>query len=473
MKKRPATHLIKFVVCLFCCVVLSGLIVAKNQEIRPVKRKVLGPYVIELDPNPQILRQLAMRGIIFDHFAGGGLTRAYVNQEDLQLLARQGIWYSLLDPERGKRSAQLEENYHTYQQLTDKLHAIAEQFPLISKLESIGQSNNGKELWVLKISDHAMIDEIEPEVKLIAAMHGDEIVGQEILIRLIEYLVSSYQFDDHIKQIIDSTEIWIMPTMNPDGTARYQRQNAKGIDLNRDFPDLVTEDDVNSTWGREPETASVMTFSQRRNFSLSANFHAGALVVNYPWDSLTTQFPDRQAAIFVAKEYARLNVPMADSFYFSEGITNGYDWYPIYGGMQDWSYIWHQCLELTIELYDTKWPDYSKVDSLWMDNQESLIRYLTLAHSSYRGVVIDNETEIPVLASYQVQGIEKVMKTSPVTGEFNRILMPGSYDVTFTAEGYNSKTLTVEVSGAITSETNSVRLEKTGVVDLPDNDSDY
>lgn len=80
-------------------------------------------------------------------------------------------------------------------------------------------------------------------------MHGDETVGREMLISLIFHLVSNYNKDERITKLINSTNIYILPSANPDGfedskegacytTADGKgRTNANGVDLNRDFPD--------------------------------------------------------------------------------------------------------------------------------------------------------------------------------------------------------------------------------------------
>ena len=64
---------------------------------------------------------------------------------------------------------------------------------------------------------------------------------------------------------------------------------------------------------------------------------------------------------------------MYNSPYFDHGITNGTDWYVIYGGMQDWNYEWQGDFEVTIEQSNTFWPPASQLPSYWADNQESMI----------------------------------------------------------------------------------------------------
>ena len=77
-------------------------------------------------------------------------------------------------------------------ELTDFLLNINDEFPNITNLFSIGQSVQGRELWVLEISDNPGINEVEPEFKYIANMHGDETVGRELCLYLISWFVNGY-----------------------------------------------------------------------------------------------------------------------------------------------------------------------------------------------------------------------------------------------------------------------------------------
>src|SRR5690606_27488049 len=133
--------------------------------------------------------------------------------------------------------------------------------------------------------------ELEPEFKYIANMHGDEIVGRELMVLLLEDLTARYsEGNPEITSLINNTEIYIIPSMNPDGAESRRRGNSRWVDLNRNFPDFTT-DNVNRPDGRQPETQAIMAFQASRQFALSANFHGGTECVNYPWDTSGDRFP--------------------------------------------------------------------------------------------------------------------------------------------------------------------------------------
>lgn len=270
--------------------------------------------------------------------------------------------------------------YPTYLEIQAKIQELAARFPRIMRLFSIGKSVEGRDLWVIKISDNPELDELEPEVKYISSMHGNEITGRELMISLIEEIGVRYMAgDSEILRLVDNLEVYIMPSMNPDGSEYRQRGNARNVDLNRDFPDFSTNDNQNVIQGRQPETVAVMNFQRSRQFVLSANFHGGAECVNYPWDTTGATFPFEALIRDISLGYAGMVPYMRDSTEFTDGITNGYEWYEVDGGMQDWSYHWHNDLQVTIELSDNKWPAYRRIPYYYETNRQALLAYLANA----------------------------------------------------------------------------------------------
>ena len=74
---------------------------------------------------------------------------------------------------------------------------------------------------------------------------------------------------------------------------------------------------------------------------------------------------------------------------FANGTTNGAAWYPLTGGMQDYNYIWHGCMEITLELSCCKYPPAAELSKFWEDNRASLLQLIGEAHRGVKGFVKD------------------------------------------------------------------------------------
>jgi hypothetical protein len=253
-----------------------------------------------------------------------------------------------------------------------------------------------------------------------------------------------------------------MPLMNPDGYVRCQRRNVNGVDLNRDFPCPYTSPE-NTPDGRAAETGVVMNWSFASSFTLSANLHTGSLVVNYPFDSnasgnyVYTPTPDDDLFIYISEQYSQHNSPMWNNPEFYHGITNGADWYVIYGGMQDWNYRYMGCNEVTLELSNTKIPPAYQLPTYWNQNRESMLAYLRTCLLGVRGVITDADTGLPVDATITVARRDHEICTDPDVGDYHRMLLPGAYDLCFAADGYE----TVTATGVMVSSGPATRLDLT------------
>jgi carboxypeptidase D len=335
-----------------------------------------------------------------------------------------------------------------YDDIGPTFAAFEAAYPNICERHDLGLSVQGRHIWAIRISDNIHLEEDEPEFKYISTMHGDEIVGVKMCMNLVNLLLTGYGADQRITILVNELDIWIVPLMNPDGYDRSPRSryNAHGIDLNRNFPDPFVDPDPGTT-GREPETAVIMNWSAAHSFTLAANFHGGALVANYPYDnnatgaSVYTASPDDDLYIWISEEYSRHNPPMWASPSFYHGITNGAAWYAIDGGMQDWNYRYLRCNEVTLEIGDTKQPSATLIPTFWNENRESMLAYLETCLIGVRGIVTDADTGEPLAAAVRVVGRENYVYTDPDVGDYHRMLLPGTYDLVISAEGYDPVTV--------------------------------
>lgn len=324
------------------------------------------------ETKPEIFELLKSRPeLTIDHVKADGFE--LYGPKGLEIFLQQNLieYRPLISTGQNLRS-----EYPTPEAIEKDLKDIAKKYPDITKLYSIGKSTKKRDLWVMKLSRNAKVDDDRPEFKYIANMHGDEIVGREVMLRFIKDCVENYGSDPRLTNLLDKFQIHILVSMNPDGAAAGTRANGNRYDLNRDFPDFSTSDNQDTENSRQPETSAVMKWQGQHKFRLSANFHGGAEVVNYPWDTIPDRFPEETLVKELSHEYAQNAPYIAASTTFSNGITNGYAWYEVDGGMQDWSIYWRRDFQVTIELSNDKWPDYSSINYYYDQNRPALIKFI-------------------------------------------------------------------------------------------------
>lgn len=211
--------------------------------------------------------------------------------------------------------------HHNNNDIALLLHQFTAYAPHITRLYNIGKTSKNNDLWALEVSDNPGVHEPgEIEVKLVGNIHGNEVVGREVLLHLISYLLNNYDRNATIKNLVNNIRIHIVPTINPDGymTAKagdcddiVGRLNANNVDLNRDFPDRINP---KSNKDRQLETMYIMEWSKRYPFVLSLALHGGALVVNYPYDNnpqrqaIYTKSPDDEYFRYISLVYAKVCV---------------------------------------------------------------------------------------------------------------------------------------------------------------------
>jgi len=426
-------------------------------------------YIVSI-PIPrgsQDLDTLVKLGLNLDHPRGDkSYVQAYVDSEELEKLTNNGFSYIPVElPTRESRAKAWKEEHskvtrdtlwnwdvhHNYDSMVQILQEVARRYPNITKLFSIGQTKQGRQLWVMEISDNPGVNEPgEPEFKYIANMHGDEVVGREIVLRLIVEMCQTYYLPsdnpseklwsrDNIRRLIHETDIFLMPSMNPDGYERNSRYNSNYQDLNRSFPDRVTGPIKQA----EKEVQAVMDWTLSKSFVLSANYHGGEVVANYPWDGnferRSGQYaaaPDDALFKALALEYAKSHTSMSKNPYFTNGITNGAQWYVLYGGMQDWNYWAKGCFEITLEVSMTKTPRGSSLPDYWEENRVATIAFMQWVHTGIKGFVrtVDGK---PLAANITIDGIDHTVQTDPQNGDYYRLLVPRStpYTLIVSAKG--------------------------------------
>uniref|UniRef100_A0A3B4TTJ6 Carboxypeptidase X, M14 family member 1 n=1 Tax=Seriola dumerili TaxID=41447 RepID=A0A3B4TTJ6_SERDU len=392
----------------------------------------------------------------------------------------------------------LDFRHHNYKEMRKLMKSVNEACPDITRIYSIGKSYTGLKLYVMEISDNPGKHELgEPEFRYVAGMHGNEVLGRELLLNLMEYMCQEYKRgDQRIVRLIKETRIHLLPSMNPDGYEMafkkgselagwaLGRYSYEGIDMNHNFADLnsgmwtaieletdqsklinhyfpIPEQYTSEDAFVASETRAVINWMQNIPFVLSANLHGGELVVTYPYDMTRDWAPrehtptaDESFFRWLATAYASTNQVMSNpdrrpchnkDFLRYNNIINGADWHNVPGSMNDFSYLHTNCFEVTVELSCDKFPHVSELPIEWNNNRESLLVYMEQVHRGIKGVVRDKDTEAGIAdAIIKVDVIDHHIR-SVADGDYWRLLNPGEYKVTASAQGYFPSSRTCQV----------------------------
>ncbi len=349
------------------------------------------------------------------------------------------------------------DKYPTYSVYVQMMRNFAINYPNICRLDTIGFSQNNRLILAVKISDNPDSLENEPDFFYTSTMHGDETTGYILMLRLIDSLLTSYGTASNITNLINNECIYINPLANPDGTyygsdtdvSGARRVLANGQDPNRDFP---YPEHINSPYSKE--TLLMMDFANAHNFIVSINFHGGAEVYNFPWDywySSENMHADDSWFRHFGQEYvntARLQNSSYMTDVTSSGVTEGADWYPADGTRQDYMTYYKHCKEVTIELSESKMPASSALPAYWNYNKQSLIDYIQTPLQGFHGIVTNSEGN-PLNAKIEIIGFDKDNSwavTNPINGTYYRPIQPGTYNVSFSANGYRTQTKKIVVA---------------------------
>ncbi len=395
---------------------------------------------------------------------------AYANKAEFERFLQKGLDFKILQhpgtlihprmlDEVDIKAITAWDFYPTYNAYIDMMHQFEADFPDLCEVVHFGYTNEERDLLALRISDNINEDEGEPEFFFTSSIHGDETTGYVLMLRLIDYLLNGYGSDQRITDIVNGMDIYINPLANPDGSFHggnasiygAQRGNAFYIDMNRNYPD--PEDGPHpdgNAW--QKETIHFMEFAEERDFVMGSNFHGGEEVLNYPWDTWPRLAADDDWWIHVCREFADTVHLYSPSNYLSgynNGITNGYQWYSISGGRQDYMNYFQQARELTHEISDVKLLPASQLPSHWEWNYRSFLNYLEQAMYGLRGRITDSATGESLEAEVFVLNHEldsSWVYSSLPAGNYHRLLDEGNYSVRYSKSGYLSQTHDVTIS---------------------------
>ncbi len=391
----------------------------------------------------------------------GNQAWAYANEEELAQFELIKPKFEFCEPDASKATyamattvAQMADwnRYPTYNVYDSMMRQYATKFPGVCQLAEVATLESGRQLLALKISSQvSQTTTSKPEIFCSATIHGNECVCMVTALRLCDYLLNN-QPDLLVKRLLDSAEIWILPLVNPDGMygnndstiSGATRYNANGYDLNRNFPYISGT----SKKVRQPETQAMMDFYAAHHFSLALCIHAGDECFNYPWDTWSRLTADDAWWQMVGGNYRDTAQAYGASGYFdngcghsANGLTNGYAWYSVDGGEQDYANYFEHCRTATIELSNTKMPSGENLPNYWNYNKNALLNFFAESLNGVRGKVTDcfGNALLAQITIDEHDTDNSWIGTDARAGDYHRYLKAGTYNLTFSAYGYQSK----------------------------------
>ena len=312
--------------------------------------------------------------------------------------------------------------FYTYAELLDILDSMSLLYPnLVTAKQPIDntQTIEGRDIFYLKISDNPNTDEPEPEVLYTALHHAREPESITQLIYYMWYLLENYATDPEIQALVDNTEMYFIPCVNPDGYLYNEltdpsggglwRKNRRdnldgefGVDLNRNYdfnwgyddtgssPFTVDETYRGTSPFSEPETQAIRNFSNLHQFRLALNYHTYGNHNIVPWGYepiLLT--PDSTIFDFYGHAITKYNQYHVGTGYQTVGyITNGNsdDW--MYGEQVSKPKIFSMTPEVG-DQFDGFWPDPSRIQFL---SESNVYANLTLAKLAGRYGTLSHDT---------------------------------------------------------------------------------
>lgn len=255
--------------------------------------------------------------------------------------------------------------FYKYQELLNALDSMKAKYPnLITAKQPISSSINtieGRPVYFVKISDNADVAENEPEVMYSALHHAREPESLSQLVFYMWYLLENYNTNSYVKYLVDHTEMYFVPCLNPDGYIYNQTTNPNGggmwrknrrdngngtfgVDLNRNYGEFWGYDNIGSSQNgndetyrgtagfSEPETQMMRSFCNAHSFGLALNAHTFSNLLIYPWGHVPSlETPDSTAFRHFAKD-------MASCSGFITGTGDETVGYVSNGDSDDWMY---------------------------------------------------------------------------------------------------------------------------------------
>jgi hypothetical protein len=310
--------------------------------------------------------------------------------------------------------------------------------------------------WV-KISDNpSETDDTEPEILYDALHHAREPASMQQLIFFMWYLVENYSSNEEVRAIVDNTELYFIPCVNPDGYLyneqtnpngggfwRKNRRGGYGVDLNRNYNYIepngtpiwnttgVSDQQSGETYPgtsafSEPETRGIRYFVETHNFTIALNNHTSGGLLLYPFGYAREKYtPDNGY-------FEQLSGAMVRANGYDNILSSGL--YPASGDSDDFMYGYletvdggtrEKVLAMTPEIGPAFWPAESQVEGI---SKDMLVHNMTAAHALNRFAMLE-ETSAGLVGTLTFPLSYNLTRIGFVDGDFMVSIEPVSSNI--------------------------------------------
>ncbi len=304
--------------------------------------------------------------------------------------------------------------YLKYQEMLDELDAMAAQYPNLITLKapiSTFLTIENRPIYYVKISDNASVNETEPKVLYTSVHHAREPLSMSESIFYMWYLLENYQTNLEVKYLVDNTQMFFVPCINPDGYVynettnpngggmhRKNRRNVgttnKGVDLNRNYSygwgttgiSMNVNNDTYPGTGAfsEQETQAMRWFVQNHNFVSAFNAHTFGNTLLYPIGTTAAEFADHHDYLTdLSSHMVEMNgyfAQKSSGLYAASGDSDDFMYKQDIGiGLKDTIFA------MTPEIGTDFWPASSEIIPT---SQGMVFSNLVLAHMSHKYLLV-------------------------------------------------------------------------------------
>ncbi|MQA26490.1 MAG: hypothetical protein GEU94_13705 [Micromonosporaceae bacterium] len=413
------------------CVTLAiGALIAPSsigaaEPTKPAEKQASAEYVVEQIRLRAERTAIARTGAAVNYYEDGKLF-VTATPAEVKKIEKLGFTIAKIPtrkpPSEGASAFDFppaDSNYHNFAELTAVVNQVTTNYPSIARKFVIGKSYEGRDIMAVKISDNVAVDEDEPEVLFTHNQHAREHLTVEMAVYLLKEFTDKYSSDTRIRNLVNSREIWILPSLNPDGAEydvatgsyRYWRKNRQpnsgssyvGTDLNRNWDyrwgccggssgSPSSETYRGAAPESAPEVKVVANFVRSRiqggvqQIKTGIDFHTYSELVLWPY-GYTYNDTDTGMTADDARVFQTLGQNLASTNNYTPEQAS--DLYITDGSIDDFLWGRHKIFGYTFEMYPRSsnpgfYPPDEVIGRETSRNREAVLRLLEYSDCAYR-----------------------------------------------------------------------------------------